>query len=886
MKKFIENLKHVFLSFAVPLVIGFAILFFFYLNHGHAQQMIAPFQTQQANSTFYAGIGNYTTIQKAVTAACAKSGASVVVPAGSAPPDTITGAAGCSTVGITDQRVVPLVQYAWSGSAYVPVSSGGGVIGTLEVQASNSSGTGAQHTNVFIDSTFQTRNHRSTLPVRDDVGTFTPNYFGCTQRQTYTGLSSSDFVVAGCLESTSTNAIPGYDRGSNSLNSPAFTVYTTQNTVHYDYSAGLKGGHGLDIQGYGTSDLHVIDSHGVYYSGVPGSGDEGFTIYRDYLQEVGDTFQATITAKTSNTQFVAGTNIHDNNHQGVNRYLHNLTTGNLVTNVYVTSIAGGTPNFGAIIGISSPIPAASTAICQIATDIDTPASVNGSYTAMTFNVQCSGSPVNSIPLSGTPVVGGLVTFSSSYHEQSRISAVTNNGGGSFTVTVPLRVGHYGGTLMFQGTGSMAYSMYANNIQTNPANAVMHFPFECIGAIDTTHLVCGNFRQSNFLLDGFGMANLTSVTPSNASNTGGTVSFQLSESGNNALFTSAGTSIYISGAANTAFNGPCTGLAYNASTQTVTCSQASSTGQTTTGSFQINFGDTPSGNTRGDIYPIVQVIDVRNPSYPFPVDGSLLVEDGMTFNIGDTVMEDHGYTTIATMVHDVAEAYNPMTYDGSYLHHQYIINGAFAYATSTINYLSNSLARWEVNADTTKLVGLGGALKPTFGLVIKGVTQSGLTQTSAPYPSGDGVVFDVGCPISPGGCADPQYTYDIFRLGENPSIGVGIARASFQPGIGRLAMSNFTLSVDSIDRGGSILCSQNGFGCPVLDHGVATLSAGSATVSSTHAQAVGTVFYILNHCSTGGIMGQLAPTSITSGSGFTITSDNAADTSQVCWFITN
>lgn len=95
-----------------------------------AQQTIAPFKTQQANTVFYVNMGNttLTTIQKTVTAACAYSTATLVdILPGSNPSDTIGGlTSACTTTAIYDQRSTPAGNYTCTsgGCTLVPYATG------------------------------------------------------------------------------------------------------------------------------------------------------------------------------------------------------------------------------------------------------------------------------------------------------------------------------------------------------------------------------------------------------------------------------------------------------------------------------------------------------------------------------------------------------------------------------------------------------------------------------------------------------------------------------------------------------------------------------------------------------------------------------------------
>ncbi len=85
-------------------------------------------------------------------------------------------------------------------------------------------------------------------------------------------------------------------------------------------------------------------------------------------------------------------------------------------------------------------------------------------------------------------------------------------------------------------------------------------------------------------------------------------------------------------------------------------------------------------------------------------------------------------------------------------------------------------------------------------------------------------------------------------------------------------------------GGSL--TNTGLPCgAALNNGVATLAAGTVTVSTTGACAVGaSCNYQLTHCVAGGTLGTLSVGTVTAGTSFVINSSSSTDTSQVCWRI--
>lgn len=107
-----------------------------------AQQTIAPFKTQQANTVFYVnmGAGNVnTTIQKTVTAACAYATATVVdILPGSNPSDTIGAlTSACTSTIIFDQRTAPAANYTCAAGSCTLVPYATGTVSTFSATGTN-----------------------------------------------------------------------------------------------------------------------------------------------------------------------------------------------------------------------------------------------------------------------------------------------------------------------------------------------------------------------------------------------------------------------------------------------------------------------------------------------------------------------------------------------------------------------------------------------------------------------------------------------------------------------------------------------------------------------------------------------------------------------------
>lgn len=85
-------------------------------------QSSGPVNTPMLNKAYYfVGVSPYSSVQAAVTKACAATvGGSVVIAPGVTPSDTIAAVTGgCNKVWIRDQRAVAEACYSWQGTAYV-----------------------------------------------------------------------------------------------------------------------------------------------------------------------------------------------------------------------------------------------------------------------------------------------------------------------------------------------------------------------------------------------------------------------------------------------------------------------------------------------------------------------------------------------------------------------------------------------------------------------------------------------------------------------------------------------------------------------------------------------------------------------------------------------
>lgn len=679
---------------------------------------------------------------------------------------------------------------------YWALENGGSVVvaGQLDVQGSDTSGTSLHTTGMKYTADTQNRTFNSIKPNNSGGNNYQSNNFNCNLTQNL-DVGPNSFFTAGCNYTYQTNLIPTLDPGPSDFQ-PFATLAQMMGGTHIDYGAGLTAGLSVQVYKFGINDTQGMNLDISHVGGSTGGGNEGFEQIRGTMAESDDTFVGGISSVTSQTQIKADIPIHAAGQQGDGRMLHNTSEANVATNVYVSSLDTGPFSGGLVVafgGGTIPSPYISTAICGQTDDaIPTPLLSTGGYTSMTFHVVCAG-PNGGVTMRGVPVVGGLITFNSFQHEQTRITAVTSLGSNAYAITAPLRFVHYGGGLIFQGKGTLAFSLYANDVTTGGSSPVLHYPKECVGVIDATHAACGDWQSGGFSFNGLGAVATGSATVSSATNTAGVVSFTLNNVENNATYTSEGATLYLSSTVNPDFEGPCTGLHYDFATYTVTCNQASSTGETNAGTLTIHLGDTPTGYTKGDLWQAVQVIDVRNPTTK-ALDQTLIIEDNdIPFANGNVVMEDHGWTTGQNSIHLIYDAKNPNVFDGSYVNRVTILQGETAVGTSDSNIRGNAVERVGINVDPNRIMGLTptGSSYPIFGYVLQGLVHEGLTLTSAPYPSGS-VAMHVGCPVLDLGCATPNYSY--YIVGGSVYDDFTIGGWLFHPNVGLMQLSNMNLGL--------------------------------------------------------------------------------------------
>jgi hypothetical protein len=465
------------------------------------------------------------------------------------------------------------------------------------------------------------------------------------------------YATIACLRLNMAQSAPGVSFGNPGLGPQGWSVSSGVSLLKSTNTTGISQTISLFHTKSGIGDAAGIYNHMWGYGGATAPSDEGLEVAAFQGGENPLTFAGRISMGGTAATSVKVNCTTDCGNQGGGRYLIDtqapIATGSITGTTSPSEYTPGT------LTISSTVPV-STFWGRLNADLATPvgAPVGAGSTAMTFAVTKLGG-------ASAPAAGDLLCFNGMFHEQARVSSVT--GSGPYTITANLRHAHPSGSwVMDGGACGMFVDMMASH-QT-PKGQTLRYPIDVIGSTSANTLVFAYFAYGyGGWPFGWGMAAPSTQPISNLTNTNGLVAFKMVGGHADAYLGGKVTSIYISNASDSSFNGSCTSLYQNLNSAGVVfyCSQASSSDHIAA-SARIAFGNTAWGNTGFNLYAGAEVLDVQNESLSPPsIDGTLMLEpNAANWNVNDTVEEPHHYAARDSLEFDNLFIYNPTGKDSN------------------------------------------------------------------------------------------------------------------------------------------------------------------------------------------------------------------------------
>lgn len=424
----------------------------------------------------------------------------------------------------------------------------------------------------------------------------------------------------------------------------------------------------------------------------------------------------------------------------------------------------------------------STCEATLTTNLNPTTDPSGSGTqTLTFNVT---------DVTGVCTAGGLMSFAGTNHEQAVIASVTAPSGGQQTITANLRMFHESGSYLFENANSDA-GLQADIVAND--SGTLKFPVEIVGVQSVSGSTAVMWwrrwfsgQQPSFVAFPAGHMVAGTFGATALSNTAGLVTMTVDVSGDTILNSRA--AIFISSAVNASFDGPCTtarvtAQTFNSNIVTVTCTQAASTGLTSTNasvSLTDATLDNPFGNTRVNFYQGAAIVDPQDESNPIVINGvtnfavsglNFIVEPNeMTLAAGDALVEHHSEAQFH-IYEGFNGVVNPVCYvcSGLDMH----MSGVFS---NTSGAIQNDFMYGANNTTSNAAYAyFGGAMTPTPMLLTQGMWGDMIYAKQAPY-IGSAFLNSPNCPSSAGGCTDPVYNYLLYFFQGNG----GINSATFFP----------------------------------------------------------------------------------------------------------
>lgn len=576
--------------------------------------------------------------------------------------------------------------------------------------------------------------------------------------------------------------------------------YNTEHTLN-DQTMYVNGGGGSNVNTLFSYFFSVGDHIGhenyitSFGGSVDGGGPEGTKGASEYVSEAADTWTGTVASghggagqttvfANCSTDCGSGTYGVPISPAATNAGAPaSLGQGLIVTDeqstvasgqiVSVTNASGETPGTMTVnITTGASNLAVSTCEATLTSNLNPTVNPSGAGSqALTFTVNV---------VTGTCTANGLISFAGTNHEQAIITSVTALSGGQQTITANVAKYHESGSYLFENANSDA-GLFADMTANHTGS--LSFPFEILGvqSISGSTAVmwwrrwyAGQTPGTNLFM--YGNVNLTAIPIKSISNTGGTVSFTLNQGGSvnyGPPFVNA-PAIYLSNSDNSAFDGACTSVSLNLTTNAGTCTQAASSGDTATGATMTltdSTLDNPYGNSRVNFYQGAAIVDPQDYSAPVVVNGvSNPVVDGKQFTVepnemalatGDALVEHHSAAQFHATENTVT-VQNPICYTCSG------VAVALSGISEGASIVNNFAFDGRNNTPASQYQYFGGTGVPPEFMVQYGIFGDSLYLHDPPG-FGHYIVNSPNCPQSPSSCADAGYWYGLFNFAGNGGV---------------------------------------------------------------------------------------------------------------------
>lgn len=410
---------------------------------------------------------------------------------------------------------------------------------------------------------------------------------------------------------------------------------TGDNVNQYHYNTGFHGGQ-TEPSGEGTgNDFKDLFEDNYTYTGTCATGC------------------------TTGSTLIKTTAVLDAGSQGVGQYLID-TTNAPITGSFTNIVAGlgGGGSAITVAGISGGSIVESVAWGTVTADVNTPlnSTVSPFSTSETFTIAIAG---------GTGGSGGqfdtthLACWAGNFHDCAFPSAVGSVGGGTQSVTMPVRKPHASGSYLFQG-GMAGYGFEATGFTENPTGSQpLRYPFDVVGATNSTTLQVVDWIAgvNHFVLIPVS-AWTTQPVQSGVTNGGSGTTVTFTNYTGEYIFN--GNSIIFAGLSDSALNTTCTNMQQSSVTGVGTCTIAGLSGShtDTTGGTLIL-----AGFNGFKLWPMAETLDVQNETLTPPqVDGTFAIEPNVIVgHPGDTYEQTHHPSLRATNETNGLVIYNPYSY---------------------------------------------------------------------------------------------------------------------------------------------------------------------------------------------------------------------------------